>query len=230
MNGQQMRITDKELELIKSTYAGNEELLMLLRKIFLPEIDPATPLGQNIDLWMTMKIEDLSPEEAIINLKARNTVIQHIEQQLLSLKLLAGQRDLSRAGIEFDIIDGQFFGQTLRWSAQECLQTRGKFCERERLHQVIVCPREQQIYLGVRLRARGQDEDWGGDVLRAHLFAYLVPVHRGQHEVENNGVVVVAMEGGSGESLLAIGDDVYRIAAEFEPALHGIGKFLFIFY
>lgn len=95
MAGQQMRITDKELELIKSTYAGNEELLMLLRKVFLPELDPATPLGQNLDLWMTLKVEDLSPEEAIINLKARNTVIQHIEQQLLSLKLLAGQRDES---------------------------------------------------------------------------------------------------------------------------------------
>lgn len=94
-NGQQMRITDLELQLIKSTFAGNEELLMLLRKIFLPELDPAIPLGQNIDLWMTLKIEDLDPEQALINLKARNTVIQHIEQQLLSLKLLAGMKEES---------------------------------------------------------------------------------------------------------------------------------------
>jgi len=94
-NGQQMRITDLELQLIKSTFAGNEELLMLLRKIFLPELDPAIPLGQNIDLWMTVKIDDLDPEQAIINLKARNTVIQHIEQQLLSLKLLAGMKEES---------------------------------------------------------------------------------------------------------------------------------------
>lgn len=94
-NGQQMRISDKELELIKSTYAGNEELLMLLRKIFLPELDPSLPLGQNLDLWMTLKVDDLDPEQAIINLKARNTVIQHIEQQLLSLKLLAGMKEES---------------------------------------------------------------------------------------------------------------------------------------
>jgi hypothetical protein len=44
---------------------------------------------------MTLKIDDMSPEQAIINLKARNTVIQHIEQQLLSLKLLAGMKDES---------------------------------------------------------------------------------------------------------------------------------------
>lgn len=93
--GKQMRITDLELQLIKSTFAGNEELLMLLRKIFLPELDASLPLGQNLDLWMTLKIDDMDPEQAIINLKARNTVIQHIEQQLLSLKLLAGMKEES---------------------------------------------------------------------------------------------------------------------------------------
>ena len=94
-NGQQMRISDLELQLIKSTFAGNEELLMLLRKIFLPELDASLPLGQNLDLWMTLKIDDMDPEQAIINLKARHTVIQHIEQQLLSLKLLAGMKEES---------------------------------------------------------------------------------------------------------------------------------------
>lgn len=95
MAGQQMRISDIELELIKSTFAGNEELLMLMRKVFLPELDPSLPLGQNIDLWMTLKIEDLTPEQAIINIKARNTLIQHIESQLMTLKMLAGTRDES---------------------------------------------------------------------------------------------------------------------------------------
>lgn len=95
MGGQQMRISDKELELIKSTFAGNEELLMLMRKVFLPEISPELPLGQNIDLWMTVKVEDMTPEEAIINLKARNTVIQHVESQLMTLKMLAGTREES---------------------------------------------------------------------------------------------------------------------------------------
>lgn len=84
-----MRITPTELSLIRNTFKGNEELLRMMRKIFLPELDPYTPLGQNIDLWMTIKVEDMTPEQAVINLKARNTLIQHLDQQLLVLKTLA---------------------------------------------------------------------------------------------------------------------------------------------
>ncbi|MFP5260986.1 MAG: hypothetical protein ACLGJB_03670 [Blastocatellia bacterium] len=91
--GQQMRITDAELSLIKNTFAGQDELLKLMRKIFLPEIDPTVPLGQNIDLWMTVKVDDLEPEQAIVNLKARNTLITHIEQQLMVLRTLAESGD-----------------------------------------------------------------------------------------------------------------------------------------
>jgi hypothetical protein len=91
MPKQEMRISEKEKALLKATFAGNDDLIKLLRKIFLPEITAKAPLGQNIDLWMTVKIEDLTPEEAVINLKARNTVINHIEQQLLTISALANQ-------------------------------------------------------------------------------------------------------------------------------------------
>jgi len=43
---QQMRFTESELDLIRRTFKGNEALLKLLRKVFLPEIDPDAPLGQ----------------------------------------------------------------------------------------------------------------------------------------------------------------------------------------
>lgn len=92
-NKQEMRISDEELQLLKNTFSGNNDLLKLLRKVFLPEISSKAPFGQNIDLWMTVKIDDLSPEEAIINLKARNILINHIEQQLLQLYLLAGMKE-----------------------------------------------------------------------------------------------------------------------------------------
>lgn len=91
-DGKQMRITDAELEIIKALFAENEPALKLMRKIFLPELDPTTPIGQNIDLWMTIKVEDMSPEEALINIKARNTLISHVEQQLMQLKTLAGMK------------------------------------------------------------------------------------------------------------------------------------------
>jgi hypothetical protein len=90
---QEMRITDEELALIKSTFAGNEKLLKLLRKIFLPEITADAPIGQNIDLWMTLKVDELPHEQAIVNIKARNTVIQHLEMCLGQLNILAGIKD-----------------------------------------------------------------------------------------------------------------------------------------
>lgn len=157
-----MRISDEELSVIKNTFAENDELLQVirkamlelapvgdekaildlspevhgvLRKMLLPEIDGTTPLGQTIDLWMTVQISDKPPEIAHLilqsrqmlidrikagldslkawkvssaytdfiitedsdfdyaNLIARNTFINHVDQQLIQIKILAGQKD-----------------------------------------------------------------------------------------------------------------------------------------
>ena len=88
-NGSQMRITEDEQKLIKSVYGNNPALVLLLRKMFLPEIDPQAPIGSAIDLWMTMKLEDLSPEDALVNIKARNLLISHIDQRLMEISLLS---------------------------------------------------------------------------------------------------------------------------------------------
>lgn len=90
-NGRQMRITDSELELIKATYSNNTDLLKILRKVFLPEVTAESPIGQNIDLWLTLDIENLTPAEIAIKLQARNETIRHIEGCLVQLSLLAGQ-------------------------------------------------------------------------------------------------------------------------------------------
>ncbi len=87
--GSQMRITPLEQSLIRNTFKGNEELLRLMRKVFLPELDPYVPLGQQIDLWMTIPVDQLTPEQIVINLKARNSLIVHIDQMLQQLKALA---------------------------------------------------------------------------------------------------------------------------------------------
>lgn len=88
-NGSQMRITDEERALIKSTFLNNEPLLKLMRKMFLPELDPNAPIGQMIDLWMTISIKDMSPEDAIIKLTARNELISHVDQVLMQLWLIS---------------------------------------------------------------------------------------------------------------------------------------------
>lgn len=89
-NGQQMRFTQGELELIKNTFMGEHGMAVLkvLRKVFLPEYDPQAPLGQAFDLWMTIDIKTMHPQDAYTHLLARNQIITHIEQQLIQLQML----------------------------------------------------------------------------------------------------------------------------------------------
>jgi hypothetical protein len=98
--GSQMRISPQEMSLLKNTFKGNEELVRLMRKLFLPELDAYTPVGQNIDLWMTVKLDDLTPEQAIINLKARNSLIQHLDQVLSTIKILSETDDSPEKAVE----------------------------------------------------------------------------------------------------------------------------------
>lgn len=95
--GQQMRYTEEEINLIKSTFKDNEKLLKLLRKTFLPEYDPQAPLGQTVDLWMTVPPSELTPEYAYVNWKARNNLIAHVEQQLMQLDFLSKMQEKPKA-------------------------------------------------------------------------------------------------------------------------------------
>lgn len=92
-NGGQMRITKADKDMIRAVFKDNDPLLLILRKIFLPEIDPKAPLGQVIDLWMTVKIDGMSLEDQLIRLHARNQLIVHIENMLMQLKLIAELKD-----------------------------------------------------------------------------------------------------------------------------------------
>lgn len=89
----QSRITDEDLAVIKGLFADNESALKLMRKIFLPEIDVTAPLGQVVDMWMPVEIDDVTPEQALVNIKARKTLIVHIETCLMQLRNMAGTKD-----------------------------------------------------------------------------------------------------------------------------------------
>lgn len=115
MPEQTMRYTDEELSLIKETFKDNLPLLKAIRKVFLqlnlteaedimvkkimsedvskimykaflPTLDGDAPLGQVIDLMMTVDISNKFPEEAINHLKARDLSIKYIGERLASIK------------------------------------------------------------------------------------------------------------------------------------------------
>lgn len=64
----------------------NKPLVALLRKVFLPTLDPDAPIHQLIDLWMTVSIVEKTPEEAEPHLLARQTLIDYLDQQLIYLE------------------------------------------------------------------------------------------------------------------------------------------------
>lgn len=161
---QQMRLSDIELELLKSTFAGRDGLLLtlrnlffglevteeekkeikatfsspalrkLMRKQFLPEFQSDIPIGQNIDLYMLAdvkgktveqimqeyeatlaksgrledalsKLENLDAEfkplefissnDLQSDLAGRNQFVTHVDRQLQTIEVLAGQKDES---------------------------------------------------------------------------------------------------------------------------------------
>ena len=83
-----MRFDENELALFRSLF-GSDESIKLLRKLFLPEYDPHAPLGQVVDLWLTLDIADQEPEEAKRRILARNDLIKHVESCLLQIKTLS---------------------------------------------------------------------------------------------------------------------------------------------
>jgi len=104
-----MRYDDKELGLIKATFADNEELLLVLRKVFLqaeltegdikrlapitkskvaqallrkayaPGLEMEAPFGQVIDLWMSVDTKELDPVQSTLALMVRDEMKNLLE-------------------------------------------------------------------------------------------------------------------------------------------------------
>lgn len=113
---QTMRYSDDELRMIKLNFAENESLLLLMRKAmfqfpmtveerellanqfsseeinklmrktFLPEIQENIPIGQSIDLWMTVEMRDKDPQRVMVDLLVRKRLIERLETGLECLK------------------------------------------------------------------------------------------------------------------------------------------------
>lgn len=108
---QSIRFSDTEMKIIKDVFAGNIELLQAIRKVFLqlplsavdqamlitvknadilkvirkaylPEIEGDAPFHQVIDLWMTVEIKGKDPKDAYLEMVAREKLITYLDQQL----------------------------------------------------------------------------------------------------------------------------------------------------
>lgn len=119
------RYDDKELSLIKNTFSDNLSVLKLLRKVFLqaklskedinklskisdsadllfllkktyaPEIEVDAPLGQVVDLWLTIDTKGLSPNDVNLALKVRSRL-----KELISLGLQRLEKPKEKGVVE----------------------------------------------------------------------------------------------------------------------------------
>ena len=98
-NKKQRRYTDSEIGIIKSLFGGEngESNLKLLRKVFLPKYDYEAPLGQTVDsLWMGLEsLSQMSPQDREVAILVQIRMNNHLEQQLLTLKFLANEKELT---------------------------------------------------------------------------------------------------------------------------------------
>jgi hypothetical protein len=69
-----------------AVFKGHKDLMKVMRKTFLPELDGNAPLNQNVDLWMTVQIADKTPAEAYPHIVARAKLILYIKQRLMALE------------------------------------------------------------------------------------------------------------------------------------------------
>lgn len=108
--------SDEEFSLISNTFGGNEgeeiihslkklfyqgELLQadlanlkkltpeakdLVSKVFLPKLKADAPLNQSVDLWISINTKEKDPEEAYLEMRARQIVVDYLAERLKELK------------------------------------------------------------------------------------------------------------------------------------------------
>src|SRR3989344_3050337 len=96
--------------------------------------------------------------------------------------------------MELDIGKDERLGEGLRGAPQERSDAGHELGKGERLHEIVIGAALEELHFAVGLRTGGKYEDGYRDVPFTHLLAYLVPVHGGEHEVQNNEVVIAPVQ------------------------------------
>lgn len=105
----QMPLEIHEQHLLTKAFTEIPANAALLRKAYLPTLDPEAPVNQLVDLWMTVQIADKSPEAAYPHLMARELLISYLDQQLKAIE--EGQFDHSKAGIQLSSLVNGIVGR-----------------------------------------------------------------------------------------------------------------------
>jgi hypothetical protein len=89
------RITEDDKQILRETFKDNLPLAKLMRKIFLPELNPDNPLHMNIDLYMQADYTNMTPEKTKIAVLSRKELIEHVDACLFTILTLCETGELS---------------------------------------------------------------------------------------------------------------------------------------
>ena len=86
----------------KNTFINfSKELVVALRKQFLPTINLENPAAQLIDLWATVHVRDRKVEEAWLEMEARRILIDYLEERFAFLEG-KGEGKIKLIDLEYD--------------------------------------------------------------------------------------------------------------------------------
>jgi hypothetical protein len=134
---QEMRYSDAELSLIKNTFKDKDvlkslrkaflqkesteqfatkEVLDVIKKTFLPEVDGDAPIHQVVDLWLTLKFKEMPVDHAYPIIKARKILVDYFAQEIEQLSGADKTRGIKLSDLETitDDIDETFINFVAR--------------------------------------------------------------------------------------------------------------------
>jgi len=90
----QLPLSEADEIAIRGNFGGKQGIKDLLRKTFMPELDGNAPFGQLIDLWMSVDVKEKPLEDMMPVFKARQLLIELLEQQLVSMDSLSEGKEV----------------------------------------------------------------------------------------------------------------------------------------
>lgn len=82
----QLTLSPTDKDILASTFKGKTELLALMRKKLIPNLDPNTHYQLNTDIWTEVKFDGILPELVILDIRAKDIVLKLLEEGVKRLE------------------------------------------------------------------------------------------------------------------------------------------------
>lgn len=86
------RMSPEEIAVLKAMFEEREGAVEVIRKIFYPELTADNPIHLNRDMFSTLDLHGMTPEQKVIAVEAHQKLVNHVEGCLAVIKTLLGDK------------------------------------------------------------------------------------------------------------------------------------------